>query len=159
MDRGAQVANARLRAQRHHRPLRRPRRRLRAKDRGHDFPAPRRGVPSFPQPHRQRPPSISCWTTPQPTRPRGSNAGWSATRLQPAVHADLQLVARSRRALVRPTHQWITRRSPTDADATSLPRSAHGSPLGRPKPYIWHKTLNEVLYTFAACRGINDSGH
>ena len=47
------AAHPRLRAQRHHQPLRGARRRLRAGDLGDDAAAPRRGVPPLPQPDRR----------------------------------------------------------------------------------------------------------
>ncbi len=70
----------RLRPQRHHQPLRRPRHRLREGDRRDDPPPPRRGVPQVPEPDRAlgaRGPraSTSCSTTPRPTRRRRSSAG------------------------------------------------------------------------------------
>ena len=50
---GARTAHPRLRAQRHHEPVRRARRRLRPGDHGYDPAASRRGVQAGPEPDRQ----------------------------------------------------------------------------------------------------------
>jgi hypothetical protein len=52
--------------------------------------------------------------------------------------------------------------APTVPSRSSWPPSVPGSPSGTttPRPYVWHKTADEILESLAAyCWRINDSGH
>ena len=82
--------------------------------------------------------------------------------LHPALHADLQLVAEPRRAVVRRAHRpWLrrgTHRSVRELVASIRTWITNWN--DNPKPFVWHKTADEILDSLANyCQRINDSGH
>ena len=127
----------------------------------HDTTAPGRGVPPVLEPDRPQRPrptwtSTSSWTTTRPTRPRRSSAGCSAT---PA----------SRCTSRRPTARWLNLVERWFAELTNqwLRRGTHRSTRelvasirtwitnwnDDPKPFVWHKTADEILDTLASACG------
>ncbi len=82
--------------------------------------------------------------------------------LHAALHAHLQLLAEPRRTLVRRAdHKWIKRSAHRSVrDLVASIRTWITNWNEDPKPYIWHKTADEILTSLADyCQRINDSGH
>ena len=166
--RRARAADARLRPLRHHQPVRRARCRLRAGDLGDDAAAPRRGVPALPQPDRRsrcrqhldvhvvldnssthKTPSIQRWLVRHPR---------FTLHFTPTYSSWLNLVERWFAEL---TTKWIKRGSHRSVrDLVASIRTWITNWNDDPKPFIWHKTADEILDSLAAyCQRINDSGH
>ena len=81
--------------------------------------------------------SISCSTTPPPTRHRRSTLAGRATHASSALHPDQRLVAQPRRAVVRRTHhQEAPPRHPPHRPRPRTPTSAPGSPPGTTTPTL-----------------------
>ena len=93
-------------------------------------------------------PSIQRWLVPPPA-------------LHTPFHADLQLLAESRRALVRRADQQVDqaqRRTTAVRDLVASIRAWITNWNDDPKPFVWHKTADEILDSLAAyCQRINDS--
>ena len=110
------------------------------RDRRDDAAASRRGVPPLPQPDRR----LRAGAPRRARRPRQLLDPQDAIdpalaapppALHAALHADLQLLAEPRRALVRRADDEVDQtRTPTAPSATSSPRSAPGSPTGTTTP-------------------------
>ena len=117
------------------------------------------------RPRGPRPTSTSTWswTTPRPTRPQRSNAGWSPTRASSCTSPRpasswLNLVERwfgelTTKKLQRGTHRSV-RALNTDIRAWIKTWNDN------PRPYVWTKTADQILESIARyCTRINDSGH
>ena len=105
-------ADPRLHPQRHHQPLRRPRRRLGAGARRDDAAASRRGVPPLPQPDRRLGAGAPrrarrARQLLDPQDPVDPALAGPPSALHAPFHADLQLLAEPRRALVRRTDDEV----------------------------------------------------
>src|SRR5438034_6395695 len=100
----------------------------------------------------------SCSITPRPTRRRRFNAGSSATRASPCTYTWLNLVERWFAEL---TTKWIKRGSHRSVrDLVASIRSWITDWNDNPKPFVWHKSADQILDSLAAyCQRINDSGH
>ena len=140
------------------------------RDRRHDRPASRRGVPAVLEPDRQaRSPRAStctsCWTT-SSTHKTPSIQRWLVRHPRFTLHftPTYSSVAEPRRAMVRRAHQPMAHAAAPTARVRELDRarSAPGSHGWNddPKPFVWHKTADEILDTLANyCDRISDSGH
>ena len=155
------------RRQWHHQPLRRLGCRFGPRDRRHDATASRRGVPAVLEPDRPqrsrrlgRPRHRRQQRHPQdPSDPAMAAA---PSPVHAPLHADLQLMAEPRRALVRRAHQpWLrrgTHRSTRELVASIRTWITNWN--DEPKPFVWHKTADEILDNLANyCQRISDSGH
>jgi hypothetical protein len=90
----------------------------------------------------------SCWTTPRPTRPTPSTAGWWRTRAssstsRPPPARRLNLVERwfaelTRRLLQRSAHKTVKALT-TDLNAWIATWN------DSPRPFVWHKSADEIL--------------
>jgi hypothetical protein len=167
MPRRGAAADTRLRPQRDDQPLRGARRRLRQRDRRDDATASRRGVPALPQSDRQvgagrarRAPGARQLLDPQdavdPALARPPPA--LTLHFTPTYSSWLNLLERWFAEL---TTKWIkrgTHRSVRDLVASIRTWIAHWNE--NPKPFVWHKTADEILDSLAAyCKRINDSAH
>ena len=152
---------------RHDQPVRRPGRRLRAGDLGDDAAAPRRGVPALPQPDRRRraaelevhvvldnssthkTPAIQRWLVRHPR---------FTFHFTPTYSSWLNLVERWFAEL---TTKWIKRGSHRSVrDLTASIRTWITNWNDEPRPFVWHKSADEILDSIANyCQRINDSGH
>jgi hypothetical protein len=145
----------------------RARRRLRPGHHRHD-PAPsRRGVASLPQsdralgagaPRRSR----RARQLLDPQDPGDPALAAAPPALHAALHADLQLVAEPRRALVRRADDEVDQAlgpslgaRPRCLDPTWITNRNED-----PEPYVWHKTADKILDSLAShCQRISDSDH
>ncbi len=165
--RGARTAHPRLRSQRNHQPVCRARCRLRASDRRHESSSSRRGVPPLPEPDGRG----GAGAPPGPRRagqlldaqdPIDPAVAGPPSSIHSAFHPDLQLVAEPRRALVRRTDHQVdqTLSPPLRQRPRRLAAHLDHQLERRPKPYVWHKTADDILDSLAHyCQRINDSGH
>ena len=79
-----------------------------------------------------------------------------------ALHPDLQLVDEPRRALVRRAHRQVAapRHPPLGRELVASIRTWIERWNDDPKPYVWHKTADEILDNLATyCTRISNSGH
>src|SRR5665647_318848 len=163
----AGASHARLPPPRHHQPLRRPRRGLRVRDqRSHRAPQIR-GVPPLPESHRPQragrsrgprrrrqlldpqDPAIHRWLLRHPR---------FAFHFTPTYSSWLSLVERWFAEL---TERWLRRG--THRSTRELVASIRTWITGwkeNPRPFVWHKTSDEILESLASyCERISDSGH
>src|SRR3954462_8045630 len=106
---------------------------------------------------------MSLSTTTPPTRPRPSNAGSSATPVSrctspPTYSSWLNLVERWFAEL---TQKWLKRGThPSPRQLVASIRTWIQQWNDEPKPFVWHKTADEILDNLANyCARISDSGH
>ena len=164
---GAGAADPRLRASRHHQPVRGARHGHRQSDRPDPAPAPPSGVPAVPQDHRRNHTAdldlhlildnYATHKTPQIQQLAGQ-----APAVPSALHPDRTVLAQPGRTLVRRltnrncaarTHRSV---AALEADVQNWIDAWNADP----KPFIWTKTADQILETIAAyCGRINDSGH
>ncbi len=139
--------------------------RLRSGDRRDDSPPPRRGVPSLLEPDRalgalppRRPRRARQLLDPQDAADPALALAPSA--LHPALHADLQLNL-VERWFAELTTKWIKRSAHHSVrDLVASIRTWIANWNDEPKPYVWHKSADEILESLASyCQRINDSGH
>jgi hypothetical protein len=80
-----------------------------------------------------------------------------------ALHADLQLLAEPGRAVVRRADQtkWLRRGSHRSVQELEWSiRQWVATWNQNPRPFVWHKTADEILESLAAyCPRISGSGH
>ncbi len=118
------------------------------------------------RPLRSRTTSTCTWssTTSPPTRPPRSSAGCCATRAStlhftPTYSSWLNLVERWFAEL---TTKWLRRGTHRSTGARGIDHRRGSTSWNEdPKPFVWHKTADEILETLAAyCqRMTSDSGH
>ena len=130
--------------------------------------APRRGVPAVLEPDRpnraRRTSTVHVVLDNQSTHKTPAIQRWLVRhpRFHAALHTDLQLVAEPRRALVRRAHQQVAppRHPPLRQRLAASIRTWTQHWNDEPKPFVWHKTADEILDSLAGyCQRISDSGH
>jgi hypothetical protein len=85
-----------------------------------------------------------------------------APPIRAALHADLKLVVKPRRALVRRAHneEAQARRAPLSPPTQQDIRAWIDSWNQDPKPFVWTKTADQILESIARyCNRINESRH
>jgi hypothetical protein len=109
---------------------------------------------------RRTPTCMSCSTS-STTKPRRSSAGLSATRTSRSTHADLLLADLVERWFAELTTKWIKRNAHRSVrNLVGSIRTWISNWNDDPKPYVWHKSADEVRDSLSAYRQrINDSGH
>ena len=97
---------------------------------------------------------MSSWTTPQRTRPPAIQR-WLVRhpRFQPALHAYVLVVDELGGALVRRAHQQMAAPGDTPLDKEldgGHPVRGSSTWNDDPRPFVWHKTADEILESLAA---------